>query len=90
MCHNVYLTESRADGKALQLRRSPRVLRRGMGSVDLVAVFPCKENKLCYQASDGADSGRVHKVAAGSSEGLKLEFYYLKFTFRLTALRMWL
>lgn len=40
MCHNVYLTESRDDGKALQLWRSPRVLRRGKGSVDLVAVFP--------------------------------------------------
>lgn len=40
MCHNVYLTESRDDGKALQLGRSPRVLRRGMGSADLVAVFP--------------------------------------------------
>lgn len=67
MCHNVYLTESRDGGKALQLWRSPRVLR-GMGSIDLVAVFPWKkkkkkENELCYQAINGADRGRAHKVS---------------------------
>lgn len=47
MCHNVYLTESRDDGEALQLWRSPRVLRRGMGSIDLVAVFPLEKKTSC-------------------------------------------
>lgn len=52
MCHNVYLTESRADGKTFQLWRSPRVLR-GMGSTDLVAVFPWKKGKQAVLSGNG-------------------------------------
>lgn len=66
MCHNVYLTESRDAGKALQLWRSPRVLR-GMRSRDLVAVFPWKKKKTscAIRQSMGQIGGREHKVAPG-------------------------
>lgn len=65
MCHNVYLTESRDGGKALQLWRSPRVLR-GMGSIDLVAVFPW--NKKRKQAVlSGNRWGRWREGTQGSS-----------------------
>lgn len=50
-CHNVYLTESKDDGKALQLGRSPRVLRSGR-EFRFSSCLPLKRKTRHYRVGE--------------------------------------